>query len=146
MGMFILAPDIMVVGNRIIRGIKSEFFGGFCSCGGEYKTISSFRDKNHLYVLRKCDCGALDILDYDPGSDTIHTKKVHQADKTNILDVLSRIFTDSELNALLSKLKGERYSYSAFSRAKKRIENAGLSLTEFEHLVTNFQLSLSDMK
>ncbi len=134
--LYLLSREIIVADDRLLKGTKAGFFGGFCSCGGEYKATSFFRDRNHIYVLRECECGSMNVLVFDPGSDRVYEHDTRKLDKKDFLKALSHVFTDSELKALISKLKGDKYSYSAFSRARKKLEDAGFSLSDFEVIIS----------
>ena len=127
----ITSSNILITGDQIVRGKNAKFFGGFCECGSEYEIVLIFNCPDSTYLLRRCNCGTVDSLEYRQNG-KILKREVVLLSGLKAIQALKKIFTQSEFEALLSKFRGERYSYSAFSRAKKRLESFGLSLSDLE--------------
>ncbi len=107
-----------------IEKVNRRLFGGFCSCGGIMSQIGWI--KNEI-MLSECDkCWKIEAFRFN-GKKFIERFEV---EVERLRDFLNRILTLSEFEALENKAKNRDYNYSAYSRAKKKLEEMNFNVDE----------------
>ncbi|RLI88956.1 MAG: hypothetical protein DRO98_02050 [Archaeoglobales archaeon] len=122
----------MLVNGNTIEGekVKKKLFGGFCTCGGIMYQKSWFRHGNSFLMVSECEkCWRNEVMVFN-GNKVISRNEVKVVDRTQIKHFLRDILSSSEYEALMARTRQEDYNYSAFSRAKKKLEDMGLSVEE----------------
>jgi len=121
---------ILIFNEKGLKGETSEGFGGFCSCGGEMTQKTWHYDGDLKILVAECEnCWKTEALVF---RDTNLIERVDvRTFKRNELDAfLSEILTQTEFSAVMSKWKNEDYNYTAYSRARKKLESMGLNLEQ----------------
>ncbi len=119
---------LLIYGERAIPGTASSGFGGFCDCGGMMTQKTWHQNGNLKILVSECEnCWKIEALVFD-GTDVIGREEVRDFKRNDLKEFLSVLLSSTELEAVMNKLEGERYNYSAYNRAKKKLENIGLNL------------------
>lgn len=131
MNAYIEPLRVVIYREKGIKGEKSEGFGGFCSCGGRMEQLSWHVDGDTRIIVSECEiCWNTEALIFDR-TEFVERVKLKVYRRNELKEFLSEILSASELEALIARINGEDYSYSALSRAKKKIESLGLDFEEF---------------
>jgi hypothetical protein len=127
----------MLINGYALRGdkVKKRLFGGFCTCGGIMYQKLWFQFDDNVILLSECKkCWRNEAMSFN-GDELVWREEVRVIDRTKFRDFLKEFLTTAEYEALEAKLRNKEYNYNAFSRAKKRLEEIGLSIEEVMELV-----------
>jgi hypothetical protein len=131
--MILIEPLTKILVNRCtVTGekVKERVFGGFCVCGGIMYQKSWFKLDNDVIIVSECDkCWRNEAMLFN-GKALALREEIKVVDRTSFRKFLKESLTTAEYEALESKLRNGKYNYNAFSRAKKKLEEMGLSVEE----------------
>ncbi|MFP3909154.1 MAG: hypothetical protein ACOC5L_01775 [Halobacteriota archaeon] len=122
----------MQVNNHFVEGekVRDSVFGGFCDCSGTMFQKMWFELDGKSILISECEkCWKNEAMVFNNG-ELNSRKEIEVVDRRDLNNVLKSILSDSEYEALNSKWKNEDYNYNAFSRAKKKLYEVGLSPEE----------------
>lgn len=122
----------MQVNNHFVEGekVRDSIFGGFCDCSGIMFQKMWFELDGKSVLVSECEkCWKNDAMTFNNGSLTSR-KEIEVVDRRDFSDVLKSILSNSEYDALISKWRNDDYNYNAYSRAKKKLNEVGLSPEE----------------
>ncbi len=122
---------LLIYESEASRGEKAEnYFGGFCECGGVMYQKSWHNVNGKKLLVSECEkCWKVKAFAFS-GLDLVESFELKLYSRGNIKELLKDILTDVEYQAVLEKLNGGNYNYSAFSRAKKKVESLGIRFEE----------------
>ncbi len=121
----------IVFDGRTISGkrVNCRLFGGFCDCGGVMYQKAQFKNGKYGILVSECEkCWKNKALVFSDDGKVKSKLDVRVVDRSTISDFIRSVLSSSEFQALLSKVSGETYSYTTFSRAKKKLENMGIDI------------------
>ena len=126
---------LLICGNEASKGVKAErIFGGFCDCGGIMFQKSWHVLNGRKLLVSECDkCWKVKAYAFS-GVELVETFELETYSRANLLDLLKELLSEAEYAAIVEKFNGGNYNYSAFSRAKKKLESMGF---DFEELVSH---------
>ncbi len=136
---FIEPLNSLIFDGKALKGVrvKDKIFGGFCECGGTMYQKIRFLNSELGILVSECEsCWKNDalILSMSEGR-VIDRGNLKLVDRSNIIDFLKEILSESELNSIIMRASGESYSHSSFSRAKKKLEKMNLSVDDILTLI-----------
>jgi hypothetical protein len=89
----------------------------------------------HNIVISECEkCWKNEAMEFN-NLNLISRSAVKVVERANIYEFLKGFLTDNELESIRDKVRGKEYNYSAFSRAKKKLEEVGLDYREIAYLI-----------
>ncbi len=121
----------IVFDGKTISGkrVNCRLFGGFCDCGGVMYQKAQFKNGKYGILVSECEkCWKNKALVFSDDGKVKSKLDVRVVDRSTISDFIRSVLSSSEFQALLSKVSGETYSYTTFSRAKKKLENMGIDI------------------
>ena len=121
----------IVFDGRTISGkrVNCRLFGGFCDCGGVMYQKAQFKNGKYGILVSECEkCWKNKALVFSDDGKVKSKLDVRVVDRSTISDFIRSVLSSSEFQALLSKASGKTYSYTTFSRAKKKLENMGIDI------------------
>jgi|Deesub1362A_J573_1020465.scaffolds.fasta_scaffold00018_41 DNA-directed RNA polymerase subunit RPC12/RpoP len=128
---------LLVINKKAIKGNYVESFGGFCHCGKIMKTVAGFSNDESYVVVECPSCGSMELLVSAKSLDFVRKMDLVVVNsRDRVLEFLRDVLSPSELETVLERLKGSRYNYSSFNRAKKKIKDFKLDL---DYLLAFFQ-------
>lgn len=139
LGCFIIAMILveplmkLIINGHAVPGerVKEKMFGGFCKCGGVMYQKLWFQQDNYKILVSECEkCWRNEALSFNGRKALAWRDEVKVIDRTDLKDFLKEHLSTAEYEALEAKAQGEEYNYNAFSRAKKKLEEIGLSVEE----------------
>jgi len=125
--------------NRLVRekkAVKGEkvtqrYFGGFCECGGIMYQKSWFHFDGHSILISECEkCWKNEFMNFNGRTRNGSKGKVTVVERSDFKEFIKDHLSASEFEALLAKSRGESYSSTALSRAKKKLEEIDLPFDE----------------
>jgi hypothetical protein len=122
----------MQINGNFISGekVRDRVFGGFCTCGGIMFQKLWFDADGKSILVSECEkCWRNEAMTFNKNR-FISREEIEVIDRREFKDMLKNFLSTSEYDALQSKLRDEEYNYNAFSRAKKKIEEIGLTLED----------------
>jgi len=123
----------LIINGHAVPGerVKEKMFGGFCKCGGVMYQKLWFQQDNYKILVSECEkCWRNEALSFNGRKALAWRDEVKVIDRTDLKDFLKEHLSTAEYEALEAKAQGEEYNYNAFSRAKKKLEEMGLSVEE----------------
>ncbi|WP_203219014.1 hypothetical protein [Geoglobus acetivorans] len=121
---------VLIYGGKALKGEEGSGFGGFCSCGGEMQQITWHSDQDIRILIAECEtCWKTEAIVFRDRQ-FVERCEVKVFKRNELKDLLSELLSSSEYEALMAKRLGEQYNYSAFSRAKKKLEEMGFDAEE----------------
>ncbi len=119
---------LLIYDERAIFGTASSGFGGFCNCGGMMSQKTWHQNGELRILVSECDsCWKIEATVFK-GLDVVRRDEVRSYKRNEIKDFLSAILSQTELEAVIDKWSQKDYNYGAYSRAKKKLEEMGLSI------------------
>ncbi len=121
--------SIVLLNNRALKAekINGNIFGGFCRCGG-IMLQKAWVDESIL--ISECEqCWRTEAFTFN-GRKFLERREVKAVYRHNFEEFLREILTSSELEAVIGKARGYQYSYNAYSRAKKKLEEMNIDVSE----------------
>jgi len=132
--MILIEPLIkLIINGHAVPGerVKERLFGGFCRCGGVMYQKLWFQQDNYKILVSECEkCWRNEALSFNGRKALAWRDEVKVVDRTGFKDFLKEYLTTAEYEALEAKARGEEYNYNALSRARKKLEEIGLSVEE----------------
>jgi len=123
----------LIKGNKAIKGekVQEEYFGGFCDCGGIMYQKSWFSDDGVSFLISECEkCWKNELLSFNGNQLAGEKEEVQVVDRVELKEFIQDFLTPAEYEAIVARSKGESYSSSALSRAKKKLEEIDLTIEE----------------
>ncbi len=121
---------LLIYDEKAISGVSSSGFGGFCECGGVMSQKTWHQNGNLKILISECEnCWKIEAIIFRE-TDVIAREEVKSFKRNDLKEFLSTILSNTELEAVMDKLKGTKYNYNAYNRAKKKLEEIGLSLDD----------------
>jgi len=123
----------LIINGHAVSGerVKEKLFGGFCKCGGIMYQKSWFQQDNDKILVSECEkCWRNEALSFNGRRAFAWRSEVKVIGRTDLKDFLKEHLTTAEYEALKAKAHGKDYNYNALSRARKKLEEIGLSLEE----------------
>lgn len=120
------------VNNHFVEGekVRDSVFGGFCDCSGTMFQKMWFEIDGKSILVSECEkCWRNEAMTFNNASLSAR-QEIEVVDRRDFSEVLKSILSNSEYDALNSKWKSEDYNYNAYSRAKKKLNEVGLSPEE----------------
>ncbi|MFO7966108.1 MAG: hypothetical protein R6U44_00720 [Archaeoglobaceae archaeon] len=122
----------MQVNSHFFEGekVRDSIFGGFCDCSGTMFQKMWFDLNGKSTLISECEkCWKNEAMIFD-GSELTSREEIEVVDRRDFSSVLKSILSNSEYEALNSKWQSRDYNYNAYSRAKKKLNEVGLSPEE----------------
>ena len=136
MPVYIEPMNTLILDGKAIEGerVNGEMFGGFCDCGGVMLQKAVFRGNERNVILSECErCWKNRAMVFE--DENVSVRDVEVINRGRIREFLGEFLSESELEAVKDKARGRDYSYASFSKAKKKIENMGLDISELMRLL-----------
>ncbi len=136
MSVYIEPMNTLILDGEALEGrrVNNELFGGFCECGGVMLQKAVFQSGKKNVILSECErCWKNRAMILENGE--VDVKDVRVVNRGKMSEFLKEILSDSELEAIRNKAKGREYSYTSFSKAKKKLEKLGLDVGEVMKLL-----------
>jgi len=130
---FIEPLNRLIKDNKAFKGekVREEYFGGFCECGGIMFQKSWFSDDGARFLISECEkCWKNELISFNGNQLAGEKEEVQVIDRVELREFLREYLSPSEYEALVSKGRGESYNSSALSRAKRRLEDIGITIEE----------------
>jgi len=107
--------------------VDGTIFGGFCKCGG---IMFQKAWVDVILMISECErCWKVEAFRFN-GRKLIGRCDVIVIYRQNLVEFLRDMLSPAEFEAIQNKARNLSYNYSAFSRAKKKIEELKLNLDE----------------
>ena len=133
--MYVEPLSVVILNGRAFKAerVREDLFGGFCKCGGRMVQKAWVGES---ILISECErCWRTEAFRFN-GRRLVERCEVEVVSKRNVRDLLSKVLTPSEFDAVVDRAEGRQYNYNAFSRARKRLEEMGLSVEEVLSLLT----------
>ncbi|AKG91288.1 hypothetical protein GAH_01418 [Geoglobus ahangari] len=128
MAMYLEPIKVLVYNDRAIPGEESSGFGGFCSCGGEMSQRTWHRLEDLRILVSECEsCWNTEALVFRE-TELVERVPVRVFKRNELRDFLSEVLSPAEFEAVMEKRRNGNYNYTAYSRAKKKLESLGLDV------------------
>ena len=119
---------LLIYDEKAISGTPSSGFGGFCECGGVMSQKTWHQNGNLKILVSECEnCWKIEAVVFR-GIDVLDRQEVRSFKRNDLKEFLSSVLSNTELEAVMDRMRGLRYNYNAYNRAKKRLEEMGLDL------------------
>ncbi len=127
--MYVEPLSVVILNGRAFKAerIRGDLFGGFCKCGG--RMIQKAWVKENILISECERCWRTEAFRFNDRK-LVERCEVEVISKRNVRDLLSKVLTPSEFDAVMNKAEGRQYNYNAFSRAKRRLEEMGLNVED----------------
>ncbi len=122
----------MQVNSHFFEGekVRDPLFGGFCDCSGTMFQKMWFNLNGKSILVSECEkCWKNEAMTFN-NSKMSSREEIEVVDRRDFSNVLRSILSNSEYEALNSKWQSGDYNYNAYSRAKKKLNEVGLSPEE----------------
>ncbi len=138
MPVYIEPMNTLIIDGEALEGekVREELFGGFCECGGVMLQKAIFQSERRSVILSECErCWKNRAIVFGDDRKVEEIREVKVVNRGKIPEFLKELLSDAELEAIRDKAKGREYSYASFSKAKKKLENIGLDVSELIRLL-----------
>ena len=130
MRIFFIDPfSVVLMDDKAFKAekVNESVFGGFCKCGGIMLQKAWVDD---TLMISECErCWKVEAFRFN-GKKLVERCDVVVIYRQNLSEFLKEILSPAEFEAVQNKAKNLPYSYNAFSRAKKKLEEMKLDVDE----------------
>jgi len=136
MRVYIEPANILIYEEQASSGKKAKgWFGGFCECGGTLIQRTWHNINGRDILISECDrCWRFKLIAFVE-YEVYEISDVVSFNRNNLREFFKSFLSEAEYEAVMTKIEGKNYNYSAFSRAKKRFEEMGLDIDSFLKLI-----------
>lgn len=122
----IIVEDVSYLGQEV----KQKYFGGFCDCGGKMFQKFWINVEATRIMISECEKCWKNSAYFFNSTKFLRKEDVFVVERNSIVEFLRNYLSDLELEALIAKAKDYSYKPVDLSRAKKKLNDMGLSLEE----------------
>ncbi len=130
--MFVEPLKRVIIDDKALKGeeVREKKFGGFCSCGGIMHQKLWIRNGANEILISECEkCWKNEAMIFNSRR-FVRKEDVAVLSRSEFMEFLKEILSDTEFEAVLNKAKGSSYKPSALSRAKKKLAERDIELDE----------------
>ncbi len=132
---YLIKPNILFFENKAYRIEPTKGFGGFCECGGKMNQLGWI---GNWIMISECEsCWKVEAFVFE----NFKFVRRFELRVIDLKDFLKELLSESELDSIFKKANGLSYSYSSFSRAKRKLEEMNVNLDEILRELRRAELS-----